>query len=94
MTEKKVSKIEKIKPFIHLAITGLVELFTNAVCTNVMSHVEGGRFARAGARAGANLVGMMIGDKVGDYVCDNIDEMLEGLDEVKAAIDQAKGETE
>lgn len=91
--QERKEKFEKGKPFIQLAITGLVELFTGAVCNNVMSHVEGGKLFRWGAKIGAGLVGLMIGDKVSEYVCDGIEEFADNLDEFKQAIDEAKEET-
>lgn len=90
--EQRREKFEGFKPFIQLGITGLVELFTQAVCTSVMSHVDGGKFANIGARVGAGLVGLMIGDQVSEYICDTAMEFADGLDDFKAAIDEAKEE--
>lgn len=91
MTEKN-SRFEKFRPYIQLGITALVELFTEAVAANVMSHVEGGKMTKFGAKIGAGLVGLMIGDQVSDYVCDSLDEFMDGLEEVKESIESAKEE--
>lgn len=85
-------KIEEAKPYIQLVVTGLVELFTEAVCTNVMTHVSGNRFAKFGARLGAGAIGLMIGDQVTDYLCDSAGDFLDGLEEYKTAIENEKGE--
>lgn len=88
--EERKSKFGKFKPYIWLAVTGLVELFTGAVCNTVMSHVEGGKATRLGAKAGAGLVGLMIGDKVADYVCDGIDGFIDDMEEFKETLDESK----
>lgn len=92
MNERK-SHLGKFKPYIQLGITALVELFTEAVATNVMSHVEGGKLTKFGAKIGAGLVGLMIGDQVTDYVCDSFDNFMDDLDEVKETIENAKEES-
>ena len=88
--EKKESRLSKFKPYIYVGITGLVELFTNAVCTTVMGHVEGNKIAKFGARIGASLIGFMIGDQVTDYICDTADEFMDSIDEVKETIEEAR----
>lgn len=88
--QERKEKFESFKPYIKLGITGLVELFTQAVSKSVMSHVDGGKIANFGARIGAGLVGLMLGDQVSEYVCDEITGFAESLEEVKDAIDEAK----
>lgn len=88
--QERREKFEFVRPYITLGITGLVELFTQAVCTGVMSHVDGGKLGNFGARLGAGLVGLMIGDQVSDYVCDGVMELADDLEEFKQAIDEAK----
>lgn len=88
--QKRREKFETFRPFIQLGITGLVELFTQAVCTSVMSHVDGGKFANIGARVGAGMVGLMVGDQVSDYICDGIMNFADDLEDFKTAIDEAK----
>lgn len=82
----------KCRPYIKVGIVGLVECFTGAVRSAVMSHVEGGRLSRAGAKVGGMLVGYMIGEKVGDCVCDGIEGFLDGIENFKEAIDEVKEE--
>lgn len=91
--DKKKSRFEKIKPYIHLGVTILVEFFTEAVATSVIGHVDGGKISKFGAKIGAGLIGLMIGDQVSDYVCDSMDEFMDGLDEVKETIELAKEES-
>ncbi len=90
---KKQSRLEKYKPYIQLGITGLVEIFTAAIGSHVIDHVEGGKFGKFGARLGGALIGLMIGGKTADYICDEMDDFIDDLEDFKEAIDQAK-ETE
>lgn len=88
--QERREKFEGIKPYIKFGITGLVELFTQAVSKSVMSHVDGGKLANFGAKIGASLVGLVVGDQVSEYVCNGIMDFADDLEEIKEAIDEAK----
>lgn len=91
MDDNKNKKLpEKARPFLQIGITALIELFTEAVCTSVMSHVDGGKFAKFGARIGAGLVGLKVGSDVSDYVCDGLEALMSSVDGHKEAIEEAK----
>ena len=88
--QERREKFEGIKPYIKFGITGLVELFTQAVSKSVMNHVDGGKLANFGAKIGASLVGLVVGDQVSEYVCNGIMDFADDLEEIKEAIDEAK----
>jgi hypothetical protein len=86
----KNNRLEKYKPYIQLGITGLIEIFTAAVGSCVVDHVDGGKFSKFGAKLGGALIGLMLGGKTADYICDEMEDFMDGLDEFKEAIDDAK----
>lgn len=88
-TEKKNS-MGTVKSIVRFVVGGLVEVFVGAVTNSVVSRVDGSRIAKIGAKAGGFLVGLMVADQVGNYICDEIDETMEDLDELKEAIEEAE----
>ena len=86
--DNKEYKFGIAKTIIKFAVTGVVELFTGALCASVLGQVGGGKLPKFGARVGGALVGLMIGDQVGDYICDEIGEFMDDLDEFKEAIEE------
>lgn len=65
----------------------LAEIFMGAVTNSVLANTEGNRVARIGAKAGGFLVGMAVSDHVSNFICDEVDEALEDLDDIKEAMD-------
>lgn len=90
--QERKEKFRKFRPYIQVAITGVVELFTGAISNFVLDHVEGGKPTKLGVRVGGGLVGLMVGDKVSDYICDGVEEFIDNMEEIKEAIDEAKEE--
>lgn len=86
--QEKESKLGVARTVLKFVVTGVVELFTGAVCASVLGQVGGGKIPKFGARVGGALVGLMVGDQVGDYICDEIDEFMEDLDEFKEAVEE------
>ena len=90
--KREHSRFKKVAPLIKLGVTCLMELFTEGVCTSVMSNVNGNRLAKYGARLGAGILGLYLGDKAADYLIDEADEMMDDIEEFKEAIEEAKEE--
>lgn len=88
--ENKESRFEKVRPVLQLGITSLIEFFVEGTCSSILSHVSANKFAKFGARIGAGLLGLLWGSQVTDFICDETDEFLNDLDDVKKAIDEAK----
>ena len=86
--EKKEARTKTIKTIVRFIVGGLVEVFVGAVTNSVVSRVEGSKVAKVGAKAGGFLTGLMVANKVGDYICNEIDETMEDLDELKEAIEE------
>lgn len=79
---------EKIKIIVHFVVAGLVDMFSAAVISSAVDHVDGSKIAKLGAKAGGILVGAVVADKVGDYVCDQIDEISEEFAKIKEAANE------
>ena len=93
MTKKRTeSRFDKIKPYIKVGATFLTELFTEGLCTSVLSHVGGNKLAKFGARLGAGLLGLKWGSDITDFMCDEVDYLLDDLEDVKDAIEDTKEE--
>ena len=88
MNLSKKDKLEIAKTIIKMVTSGCVELFTGALVADVMNNVTGNRVSKVGARIGGALLGVYLGDKVGNQLCDDIDEMMDELDALKASIDE------
>lgn len=76
------------KKVMRFAVGALTGLFMGAVTDRIVSDVGGNKLSRAGAKAGGFLVGMMVSDQVGNYICDEVDEALDYLDQVKENMDE------
>ena len=86
--EKKEARMKTVKTVVRFIVGGLVEVFVGAVTNSVVSRVDGSKIAKVSAKAGGFLTGLMIANQVGDYVCNEIDETMEDLDELKEAIEE------
>lgn len=86
--EKKESKMKTIKSVIRFVVGGLVEVFIGAVTNSVVSRVDGSKAAKVGAKAGGFLVGLALADQVSNYICDEFDDTMNELDELKEAIEE------
>ena len=88
MDYNRGGKFKFIRLAISVAVTTLVEVFVGAATNGVMHNVDGGRLAKMSAKAGGFLVGMWLGGQVSDYVCDNIDNTLSDIDEIKEQLEE------
>lgn len=79
---------EKVKTIVHFVVSGLVDMFSAAVISSTVDHLDGSKLAKLGAKTGGILVGVVVGDKVADYVCDQIDDITEEFAKIKEAVDE------
>ena len=82
------SKMKTIKTVIRFAVVGLVEIFIGAATNSIVGRVDGSRTAKLGAKAGGFLVGMYIGDQVSNYICDEINNAMTQMEDLKEAIEE------
>lgn len=90
--QERKEKFQKARPYVQFGITIFIEAFTGAVSNAVLEHVEGNKLSRFGAWVGGGLVGLMVGDRVSEYVCDNVEQFIDNMEEIKQTIENEKVE--
>lgn len=88
MKNEKNTGRDVAKSVIRFIVGGLVEIFVGAATNSVVSRVDGSKAAKIGAKAGGFLFGLMVSDQVSNYICDVFDETMDGIDEVKDAMEE------